>query len=286
MVGHRGVVLVTGGSRGSGAEVSLELARRGYDLVVGYNNKSKHAERLAGSIAELALGTEIVIVGGNVADPQVRTTYVETATRLANDTETPWVGLVHMAAAGLDGTQEEARRVNAEAPFYLTGNFLVNLANSQASSTTTIYATSHPAHFWLDPSIPHLAGYEQVGQTKNSGEAGLRSLFAQEQAKSGRHRLMIASGDLVVDTMAAKLLARANGMKYEDFVRMRHEQLQVVLGRGAPTTEEYGQTIASMLDTQGLPSGYTAYVPRPVFEGCAISDTQLAISSPEFAVAQ
>ncbi len=42
----RGLALVTGGSRGIGREISLQLAAAGYDVVINYHSNAREAEKL------------------------------------------------------------------------------------------------------------------------------------------------------------------------------------------------------------------------------------------------
>ena len=48
-------ILVTGGSRGIGKAISLELAGKGYDILFTYNSDSKEAERTASEISALGV---------------------------------------------------------------------------------------------------------------------------------------------------------------------------------------------------------------------------------------
>jgi NAD(P)-dependent dehydrogenase (short-subunit alcohol dehydrogenase family) len=48
-----GVVVVTGGSRGTGAAVCELAARRGYDVLVGYAGDAQAAESVAGRVRGL-----------------------------------------------------------------------------------------------------------------------------------------------------------------------------------------------------------------------------------------
>lgn len=58
--------LVTGGSRGIGRAISLDLARRGADVAINYAKDAESAERTAGEIR--ALGRECLVVRADVSN--------------------------------------------------------------------------------------------------------------------------------------------------------------------------------------------------------------------------
>ena len=58
--------LITGGSRGLGRAISLELARHGADIAINYVKNSEAAEKTAGEIR--ALGVECVVIQADVSD--------------------------------------------------------------------------------------------------------------------------------------------------------------------------------------------------------------------------
>lgn len=58
--------LVTGGSRGIGREISLDLARRGADVAINYVKDAESAGRTAGEIR--ALGRECLVLRADVSD--------------------------------------------------------------------------------------------------------------------------------------------------------------------------------------------------------------------------
>ena len=71
--------VVTGGSRGIGRAICLELARRGAHVVFSYAGNTAAAEK---TLEELkALGVEARAVQGNVADPAAAKTLIDTAVK-------------------------------------------------------------------------------------------------------------------------------------------------------------------------------------------------------------
>ena len=61
-MGDRPVALVTGGSRGIGAACTLELAARGYSVVVGFHTNGEQA-RAQVSTLEIAGGRATSLLG-------------------------------------------------------------------------------------------------------------------------------------------------------------------------------------------------------------------------------
>ena len=59
------VALVTGSSRGIGADTVRYLAEAGADVVINFRNKAPRAEKLAGQLREL--GRRALVVGATVA---------------------------------------------------------------------------------------------------------------------------------------------------------------------------------------------------------------------------
>ncbi len=63
---RKAVALVTGGSRGIGRAISLELARRGYAVAINYQHRAEEADKVVAEIQ--ALGGEAITCAADVAD--------------------------------------------------------------------------------------------------------------------------------------------------------------------------------------------------------------------------
>ncbi len=72
---ERRVALVTGGSRGIGRAICLELAKHGYDVGVNYASRKDAAEEVVEQIA--SLGGEAVALGGSIASSDDRKRLIE-----------------------------------------------------------------------------------------------------------------------------------------------------------------------------------------------------------------
>jgi 3-oxoacyl-[acyl-carrier protein] reductase len=78
----KGVALITGGSRGIGRGIVLELAQRGYDIIVGCtridpSQRSKGPLEVKSKVE--ALGRECLVVTGDIGDPQSHAAMVDAA---------------------------------------------------------------------------------------------------------------------------------------------------------------------------------------------------------------
>ena len=60
------IALVTGGSRGLGRNIALELSKKGTDIILTYNTQAGEAEKVAGDIR--AMGNKCAVLQFNVGD--------------------------------------------------------------------------------------------------------------------------------------------------------------------------------------------------------------------------
>lgn len=262
-----GVVIVTGGSRGIGAEVAVAAARAGNDVVIGYHNKNRRATEVMERIT--ALGRNAAMIRADLMDSNQIKRMVESAREFAvTGASRPLSTLVLNAAGGMEYEADEdyARAMNARGPWEMASRFL---ATGQLAGNTVlkqvVYVTSNPSHFYGHPknTMPS-SGYDVVARTKHEGEGRLRSSIRPDDGC----RLLVATADLVDGTAGATLLRRdykrATGDPSADIFADRDRQLEPLIGRGTTDATEFGDLIVDMIEDPDLPHGHTLYLPRPV----------------------
>lgn len=229
--------LVTGGSRGIGAEVARQLGAAGAHVVVNYREKAKRARTIADEIA--AAGGSADIAGADLSDPDAA---AELMHRLA-DTYGRLDMLVLNASGGLERGADPgyAMRINRDAQVRLTELALPPLT----PGGRIVFVTSHQAHFHGRQPVP--ADYLPVAASKRAGEDALRAM----QPTFDKHGVTFAvvSGDMIDGTIIVRLLARRD----PDAVAARRVHGEL------PTVEEFaGAVTRTALDP--VASGDTVYV--------------------------
>ncbi|PPF56400.1 short chain dehydrogenase [Clavibacter michiganensis] len=190
--------LVTGSSRGIGADTVAYLAAAGADVVVNYRNKAARAEKLVAQLREG--GANAVAVGADLTDR-------ESVDRLMDAVRSELGGLdvlVLNASGGMESGMAEdyAMTLNRDAQL----NVLRSALPLMSEGGRVVFVTSHQAHFIR--TTPTMPEYEAVARSKRAGEDALRELLPELDERG--IGFVVVSGDMIEGTITATLLGRMN----------------------------------------------------------------------------
>ncbi|TDL43535.1 SDR family oxidoreductase [Microbacterium oleivorans] len=190
--------LVTGSSRGIGADTARYLAQAGANVVINFRNKAPRAEKLATELR--GLGVEVLTVGADLTDAaSVSEMFAAIQERFGTLDI-----LVLNASGGMEGGMAEdyALTLNRDAQ---VGALEAALPLIPAGGRV-VFVTSHQAHFiHTTPTMPE---YEPVARSKRAGEDALRARIPALTEKGVE--FVVVSGDMIEGTITATLLERAN----------------------------------------------------------------------------
>ncbi|MCR2811951.1 SDR family oxidoreductase [Microbacterium sp. zg.Y1090] len=190
--------LVTGSSRGIGADTVRYLAEAGANVVINFRNKAPRAEKLAAQLREL--GVEVLVVGADLTDRDAVAAMFAEVERVFGGLDI----LVLNASGGMESGMAEdyALTLNRDAQ---VGVLEAALPLLHAGSRV-VFVTSHQAHFIR--TTPTMPEYEVVALSKRAGEDALRERIGELEAKG--IEFVVVSGDMIEGTITATLLERAN----------------------------------------------------------------------------
>ena len=190
------VFLVTGASRGVGAEIATQLAGPHRHVVVNYREKARRAEAVVDAVR--AAGGDASAVQADVADEQA-------VTAMFDDIGTRMGGLdvlVLNASGGLEPGADPSypMRLNCDAQVRL-----VRLAVPLMSAGGRIvFVTSHLAHFHGRKPVP--SDYLPIATSKQAGEDALRGMLNEFEAAG--ITFVVVSGDMIEGSTMVRLFER------------------------------------------------------------------------------
>nr|WP_315267367.1 SDR family oxidoreductase [Microbacterium lemovicicum] len=190
--------LVTGSSRGIGADTVRYFAEAGANVVVNYRNKAPRAEKLGAQLRDL--GVEALVVGAYLTDADSVQALMDEVRRAYGSLDI----LVLNASGGMEAGMAEdyALQLNRDAQVRVLETALPLLGEG----SRVVFVTSHQAHFIR--TTPTMPEYEPVALSKRAGEDALRDMIPQlEERGIG---FVVVSGDMIEGTITATLLERAN----------------------------------------------------------------------------
>ncbi|WP_280407958.1 SDR family oxidoreductase [Nocardia brasiliensis] len=234
------VVLITGASRGIGAETARILAAGGDHVIINYREKLKRAKVLADEI--VAAGGSASVAGADISDEDSARALIEGVVAQYGRIDV----LVLNASGGLErqAAPGYAMAINRDAQTRLVRFALPHMP----SGARIVFVTSHQAHFHGRKPVP--ADYEPIAASKRAGEDALRTMIPALAARN--IPLHIVSGDMIDGTIIVQLLERRN----PDAVSARREQAPL------PTVAEFAAAVAEAT-TSTAESGHTTYVGGP-----------------------
>jgi enoyl-[acyl-carrier protein] reductase III len=190
--------LVTGSSRGIGADTARYLAQAGANVVINFRNKAPRAEKLATELR--GLGVEVLVVGADLTDQAS----VGEMFRQVGETFGHLDLLVLNASGGMEGGMEAdyALKLNRDAQLNVLDAALPVLHDG----SRVVFVTSHQAHFIR--TTPTMPEYEPVALSKRAGEDALRERIPALTERG--IDFVVVSGDMIEGTITATLLERAN----------------------------------------------------------------------------
>jgi len=225
------IVLVTGASRGIGAEVARQLADPNTHVIVNYREKAKRAEDIAQAVRD---------AGGHASTLRADISDEADATAMMESIETRFGrldALVLNASGGLEMGADPgyAMRLNRDAQ-----RRLAQLAVPMMPvDGRIVFVTSHQAHFFPNKAVPK--GYSAVAASKRAGETALYAMRAV--FRRAGVRLTVVSGDMIDGTIIVRLLQRRD----PDAVKARRVHGTL------PTVTEFSGAIVSSVTMPSPP---------------------------------
>ncbi|WP_234834698.1 SDR family oxidoreductase [Mycolicibacterium stellerae] len=235
------VVLVTGASRGVGAEVATQLAGPHHHVVVNFREKAKRADAVVDAVR--AAGGYASAIQTDVSDEQaVAAMLAEIAERFGGLDV-----LVLNASGGLEPGADE------DYPMRLNRDAQVRLARLalplMAAGGRIVFVTSHLAHFHGRKPVP--ADYLPIATSKQAGEEALRGMHQEFEAAG--ITFVVVSGDMIEGSTMVRLFERRD----PDAVAARRHA-----GDGLPSAKEFACAIVRATHEPHR-NGDTVYVGGP-----------------------
>lgn len=230
--------LVTGSSRGIGAQTATLLAAGGARVAINYRNKEARALRVVAAIQ--AEGGQAIALGGDLTD-------LDSVAAMFAIVQKDWDGLdllVLNASGGMESGMGEdyAMKLNRDAQI----NVLDAALPLMASGSRVVFVTSHQAHFVATAET--MPSYLPVALSKRAGEDALRDRVAELDNRG--IGFVVVSGDMIEGTITATLLERAQPGAIES----RREEAGKLY-----TVNEFAAEVAQAA-IDPIPESHTRYV--------------------------
>jgi len=192
------IVLVTGGSRGVGAQVAQQLASSDTHIVVNYRERVQRAESIAQAIR--SAGGHASTLRADISDEAQSAAMIDTIAARFGRLDTLVLNASVGPALGVDlGC---AKRVNRDAQRRLA----LRAVPLMPAGGRIVFVTSHAAHFFPHRAVPK--GQTAVAASKWAGETALYAM--RSEFRSAGVHLTVVSGDTGDATFAGAIVNAAN----------------------------------------------------------------------------
>jgi 3-oxoacyl-[acyl-carrier protein] reductase len=190
------IILVTGASRGIGAEVAQHLASADTHVIVNYREKTKRADAIAEAIR--SAGGNASTLAADISDEAAAAAMIDSIAARFGRLD----ALILNASGGLELGADAgyAMRLNRDAQRRLA---LLSMPLMPVGGRI-VFVTSHQAHFFPNKAVPK--GYSAVAASKRAGETALYAMRS-EFDHAGIH-FKVVSGDMIDGTIVVRLLER------------------------------------------------------------------------------
>ena len=231
-------VVITGSSRGVGADTAKILAGEGANVVVNYRQKAPRANKVVKEITEA--GGHAIAVQADITDAESRAGLFRAAVDEFGGVDV----LILNASGGMETEMGEdyALRLNRDAQ----NDTLTEALRVLPEGGRVVFVTSHQAHFIND--VETMPEYEAVAKSKRAGEDTLTARVPELQDKG--IGFVVVSADMIEGTVTATLLNRARPGALDE----RREAAGKLY-----TVHEFAQEIAAMV-TADVPTGHVELV--------------------------
>ena len=235
------VVLVTGASRGVGAEVATQLADPRHHVVVNFREKANRADAVVAAVR--SAGGDASAIRTDISDEQAVVAMLDEIDERLGGLDV----LVLNASGGLEPGAD------AGYPMRLNRDAQVRLARLALPLMGTggriIFVTSHLAHFHGRKPVP--TDYLPIATSKQAGETALRGM--RQEFEAAGITFIVVSGDMIEGSTMVRLFERRD----PEAVTARRN-----MGDGLPTTAEFAAAIVRAINEPD-PTGDTVYVGGP-----------------------
>ncbi|BBZ19058.1 SDR family oxidoreductase [Mycolicibacterium gadium] len=192
------IVLVTGGSRGIGAEIARQLASPDTHVVVNFRKRAERAESIAQAIRDA--GGHASTLRADISDEAECAAMIDTISHRFGRLDAAILNASVGPEAGDD--LGNAKRLNRDAQRRIA----LKTVPLMPAGGRIVFVTSHAAHFFPHRAVPK--GQTAVAASKWAGETALYALRS-EFRRAGVH-FTVVSGDSADAAFAAAIANAAS----------------------------------------------------------------------------